>query len=163
MDSRGSICKVTVAWTFTDLDGKNKITVNKIDVQEYGSSSWTNKVPSAVSGTTYQLSGTYSQSSSYYVRLTLTDTVGETTTKIVTLSTEPVMIDFYSRGDGVAIGKVAEASIFDVGMDTKIDNGNMLCLIGSGIWLGDEGQLNGLYISSSGTIYKRENGIDIQL
>lgn len=162
MDSRGSICKTTVAWTYTTLDGRNSITVHKIDVQEYGGQ-WQNMIPSAVSGTTYQLSGTYSQSKSYYIRLTLTDTVGETTTKIITLSTEPVMIDFFNRGDGVAIGKVAEASIFDVGMDTKIDNGTMLCQIDSGIWLGDEGKLNGLYISSSGTIYKRENGIDIQL
>ena len=162
MDSRGSICKTTVAWTYTTLDGQNSIVVNKIDVQEYGGE-WVNMIPSAVSGTTYQLDGTYSQSKSYYIRLTLTDTVGETTTKIITLATEPVMIDFFNRGDGVAIGKVAEASIFDVGMDTKIDNGTMLCQIDSGIWLGDEGRLNGLYISSSGAIYKRENGTDIQL
>lgn len=162
MDSRGSICKTTVAWTYTTLDGQNSIVVNKIDVQEYGGE-WVNMIPSAVSGTTYQLDGTYSQSKSYYIRLTLTDTVGETTTKIITLATEPVMIDFFNRGDGVAIGKVAEASIFDVGMDTKIDNGTMLCQIDSGIWLGDEGRLNGLYISSDGTIYKRENGTDIQL
>lgn len=163
MDNRGNICKSTVAWTYTTLNNNNSILVKKIEVQEYGQSQWETKVSSAVSGTTYQLDGTYSQSSSYYIKLTLTDTVGETTTKIITLSTEPVMIDFFHNGDGVAIGKVAEASIFDVGMNTKIDTGTMMCLIDSGIWLGDQGQLNGLYISSSGTVYKRVNGTDTQL
>lgn len=59
----------------------------------------------------------------YDVLFTVTDTVGSTTTKTITVPTSFVTMDFKAGGTGVAIGKIAtEDNLFDVGVNMRISN-----------------------------------------
>lgn len=68
-------------------------------------------------------SGGFALENTYDVLFTVTDTVGSTATKIITVPTSFVTMDFKAGGTGIAIGKIAtEDDLFDVGVNMRISN-----------------------------------------
>ena len=98
----GTYIKITVTAAATPAE--NSITSLQYATKETTSSSWSAdaNIPSgAVSG--------YSNTTSYDVRLTATDKLGNKAYKYYTVPTQAFTMDFKVGGRGVAFGKVAEA------------------------------------------------------
>ena len=117
-DDQGTRCKVTFSWA-TD---KAAPTIT-ISYRQTTSTNWSDVTLTAknTSGTVEQiLTATFSIDKSYEVKVTVADSVGSSYVTR-TLSSGKFIIDFKAGGDGIAIGKAAENTGFDVYMDTKFE------------------------------------------
>lgn len=132
-DSSGNMNKaqgkyVTVKATFgcTNVDSKNtatcKVKYKAINTSSYSSNTTlTNNTNKILNGG--DSSGGFSLENTYEFVFTVTDTVGSTTTKTITVPTSFVTMDFKAGGTGVAIGKIAtEDNLFDVGVNMRVTN-----------------------------------------
>ena len=121
----GTYVKVTFDWT-TDR------TVTAIYIQHklQTSSTWTSTkvTASGTSGSVSQVigDGNLSTENSYHVRSYVSDSSGDdytTYSSIASIGTIKFPIDVKAGGTGVAIGKVAEKDVFEVGMPAEFPEG----------------------------------------
>ena len=117
-DDQGTICKVIFNWA-TD---KANPTIT-VSYRQTTSSGWNNinLTASGTSGSVSQnLSPAFSIDNSYEIKVTVADDAGSSYATR-TLPSAKFLIDFKAGGDGIAIGKAAENTGFDVYMDTKFE------------------------------------------
>lgn len=121
-DDQGTICNVIFNWA-TD----NPVTAITVSYrQATTNASWSdiNLTASGTSGSVNQsLSPEFKIDNSYEIKVTVTDGDGSSYSSYATrtLPSSKFLIDFRAGGDGIAIGKAAENSGFDVCMDTKFE------------------------------------------
>ena len=121
-DDQGTICKVIFNWA-TDK-AVQKITVSYRQATANANWSDIELTASGTSGSVSQsLSPEFSIDNSYEIKVTVTDGDGSSYSSYATrtLPSSKFLIDFRAGGDGIAIGKAAENSGFDVCMDTKFE------------------------------------------
>ena len=122
-ENNGTYIKVKFEYSnATIVDGK---VTNKVEYKATSNTSWINAGSvSSASGIVFG-GGAISTSSSYDVRLTLSDTIS-TVTQIFTIGTAYAVLDIRKGGKGIAIGKASETDgLFDIGMNLKVKgNGN---------------------------------------
>ena len=122
LDDQGTICNVIFNWA-TD----NPVTAIIVSYrQAITDASWSDVYLPAegTSGSVSQkLSPEFSIENSYEIKVTVTDGDGSSYSSYATrtLPSSKFLIDFRAGGDGIAIGKAAENSGFDVCMDTKFE------------------------------------------
>ena len=122
LDDQGTICNVIFNWA-TD----NPVTAIIVSYrQAITDASWSDVYLPAegTSGSVSQnLSTEFSIENSYEIKVTVTDGDGSSYSSYATrtLPSSKFLIDFRAGGDGIAIGKAAENSGFDVCMDTKFE------------------------------------------
>ena len=122
LDDQGTICNVIFNWA-TD----NPVTAIIVSYrQAITDASWSDVYLPAegTSGSVSQnLSPEFSIEKSYEIKVTVTDGDGLSYSSYATrtLPSAKFLIDFRAGGDGIAIGKAAENSGFDVCMDTKFE------------------------------------------
>ena len=132
-DSSGNMNKsqgkfITVKATFgcSDINSKNTVSCN-VKYKANTATSYSSAT-ALTSGTAKTLNGGdteggFALENTYDVLFTVTDTVGTTTTRTITVPTSFVTMDFKAGGNGVAIGKIAtEENIFDVAFNMKLSN-----------------------------------------
>lgn len=100
---------------YSDCNGKNTIT-QTVMYRESTSSTWST-ASSVTTGTPVILGGSISNSKSYVIRFTITDTFGSST-KDVTISTSGCLLNIRKAKDGLSLGKFAEQSGLDVKWDS---------------------------------------------
>lgn len=114
----GTYVRGLVDYSFSSCSSKNSITTATY-YKKSSATSWTNASTAFSDNTAFTFGGgNLSTESSYDIKYTLTDAF-TTITVIDTVSTASVVMDFKAGGTGVAIGKVAEDSGFDVNMATE--------------------------------------------
>ena len=121
-DDQGKICKVIFNWG-TDKAVQN-ITVSYRQATANANWSDIELTASGTSGSVSQkLSPELSIENSYEIKVTVADGDGSSYSSYATrtLPSAKFLIDFKAGGDGIAIGKAAENSGFDVYMDTKFE------------------------------------------
>ena len=121
-DDQGKICKVIFNWA-TDKAVQN-ITVSYRQATANANWSDIELTASGTSGSVSQkLSPELSIENSYEIKVTVADGDGSSYSSYATrtLPSAKFLIDFKAGGDGIAIGKAAENSGFDVYMDTKFE------------------------------------------
>lgn len=119
---------ITVKATFgcSNINSKNTASCT-VKYKANTASSWSSTT-ALTSGTAKTMNGGnteggFSLENTYDVMFTVTDTVGSTTTKTITVPTSFVTMDFKAGGTGVAIGKIAtQDNLFDVGVNMRISN-----------------------------------------
>lgn len=124
LDDKGTICNVIFNWA-TD----NPVTAITVSYRQATSgANWSDPpftlTASGTSGSVNQnLSPEFSIENSYEIKVTVTDGDGSSYSSYATrtLPSSKFLIDFRAGGDGIAIGKAAENSGFDVCMDTKFE------------------------------------------
>ena len=87
---------------------ENSITSLSFAVKTTSSSTYGSEI--ALTNGTYNISSGYANTSSYDIRLTATDKLGQTSYKYFTIPTAEYTMDFKVGGNGVAFGKVAETA-----------------------------------------------------
>ncbi len=125
--AQGKFITVNASFGCSDVNSKNTASCT-VKYKKNTATSWsstatltnaTNKIMNGGNST----AGGFSLENTYDVMFTVTDTVGSTTTKTITVPTSFVTMDFKAGGTGVAIGKIAtEDNLFDVGLNMKISN-----------------------------------------
>ena len=122
-DDEATTIRIVFNYTAHDVNsaGVNKATV-KIEWKEVSSSSWTtayNAQQSALSGSiTYDLTGK-SSAQSFDIRVTVTDSFGESYQLSRQVGTAEPVMDFKDGGRGIGIGRVATLDdTLDIGWET---------------------------------------------
>lgn len=116
-DEQGTSLSISMNFHISDVGNKNTKSY-AVDLQRNGETAWV----SVLKGSLYSYNSTYvadnvlSIDSSYTLRLRVTDYF-TTSEAIVDVSSGFTLMDFRSTGKGIAIGKVCEKDIFEVGMD----------------------------------------------
>lgn len=151
-DSKGNTIKSLIDWTYTTLSGRNSITLKKLYITPINEEQWVEKISSVSKNVLQTLPGTYSQSQSYQVKFVIEDTVGSHVEKIVAIGTEPVIMDLFHTGEGLAFGKVSEAPGLEISYPTKFQHEKTYGEIGDIIWFGDPGKEYGLKIDDEDVI-----------
>ena len=127
INSQGTYAYVSFSWSCSQLLGTNNVSSIKVEWKLSTSSSWSSKSISASgsenTSSTIIGSGSLSEDGTFNVRITVTDSMGGSTSVTKTLSTAKFPIDLLSGGTGVSIGKAAELSnIFDIALKTRYRN-----------------------------------------
>lgn len=104
-------------YSISSVGGKNSVSSATLSYRKSGVSTWTSYNGTISSGSSTTVSG-FSEESSYEVRLSITDTIGNTTERIVYLGTASVLLDFRAGGKGFSIGKISEKNAFEVDMSS---------------------------------------------
>lgn len=116
-DDQGTSLSISMNFNVSAVGNKNTKSY-AVDLQKNGETTWV----SLLKGSVYSYNSTYvadnvlSIDSSYTLRLRVTDYF-TTSEAIVDISSGFTLMDFRSTGKGLAIGKVSEKDIFEVGMD----------------------------------------------
>lgn len=117
-DNEGTYIKASFEYSNSAIVN-GKVT-NKVEFKATSSSTWTNAGSVTTERGLVFGSNGISTTSSYEVRITLSDTIS-TVTQIFTIPTSFVTMDFKKGGRGIAIGKASETdNLFDVGIDTTV-------------------------------------------
>lgn len=111
---------IKVSFEYSNSAIVNGKVTNKVEYKLTSSSTWTNAGSvSSEKGLIFG-NGGISTTSSYEVRITLSDTLS-TVTQLFTIPTAFVTMDFKKGGRGIAIGKASETdNLFDIGIDTTV-------------------------------------------
>lgn len=122
-DDGGSYVKINVSSTITALNNTNGKSF-KIQYKLHSASTWTDLL-TYNSSYTYTLTNSvqsgYSSSNDYDFKLTAIDSYA-TTSSTIYVPTQKTVLDFYSDGTGVAVGKVAQtANLFEVDLNTTLN------------------------------------------
>ena len=124
--AQGKFLTVKATFGCSNINSKNTASCT-VKYKANTDSSWSSAT-ALTSGTAKTMNGGntnggFSLENTYDVLFTVTDTVGSTTTKTITVPTSFVTMDFKVGGTGVAIGKIAtEDNLFDVGVNMRISN-----------------------------------------
>lgn len=115
----GANTKVTVQgnWSFSSVNNKNAVTAT-VAYKEHSAISYTNST-TITKNTAKVLSQTFEDTKSYDIKLTVTDSVGNSVESTVFIPTKGVLLDFKAGGKGLGIGKISEYESMEVDMDTK--------------------------------------------
>lgn len=122
LSDSGECAKVTFNWA-----SDKTISAIVIEWKEASASSYTGSDPVSASGTsgsvTHYVISEFDTESSYDIRVTVTDSMGSSSSVLMLPSMKFVM-DFLAGGNGAAVGKVAEeAGLFDIGFKTRLQGG----------------------------------------
>jgi len=119
--SSGTYAKVSATYSYTSLGGKNTVS-SKIEYATSGTSSWTNAGAVSSGGSATVGGGAISVENSYQIRLTISDKF-TSTSKIVYINPQFVLLNFKEGGKGIGIGKYATTdNRLEIGMRTDINN-----------------------------------------
>lgn len=141
-ENAGAYARITYAFSIASVGSKN---VNSFALQYLNDSgNWTNLTTgSGYSKDTYDVSKvTFDVNKERQFRIVVTDYFGAWYA-YATMAPTFTLINFSSDGKGIAIGKVAEDNIFDVGMPARFTNGVTInSLNGYSIGTGNESNVN---------------------
>lgn len=119
--SSGTYAKVSATYSYTSLGGKNTVS-SKIEYATSGTSSWTNAGAVSSGSSATVGGGAISVANSYQIRLTISDKFNSTS-KIVYINPQFVLLNFKEGGKGIGIGKYATTdNRLEIGMRTDINN-----------------------------------------
>lgn len=108
---------VSVYSLYSISDANKNNTIKSLSLQyRKTNGSWATYSGALPSGNAVQILG-FAEDSSYEIKLTLTDSVGNTATKTVYIGTAAVLLDFRAGGKGFSIGKISEKDAFEIGMN----------------------------------------------
>lgn len=107
-DEQGTYADIRVVTTYSDLTG-NTLSISSQYYESLHPSTMYSGVNNMISGADYIIGNNTLQANlTYYVRFTITDTVGNTATKDVVVQTAAYAIHVRNGGSGVAFGKASE-------------------------------------------------------
>lgn len=124
-------------WKYSSVSNNNKITAVNLFYKKQSASSWTSRsILSLASTATADSTGLLktqtitnasltdlSESDGYNLKITITDSLGNSATETLLIMSKNVLIDFKAGGTGIAIGKEAEKdSVFQIGNQTEFFN-----------------------------------------
>lgn len=127
MNLQSAHVALAATFEYSDLDGANVLT-QKLEFFDYSDTEYSNPLvtinnPGLVSGQRKYFTNTLSTSIHYVVRLTITDSFGANSRKVVDLNrTGNVVMDFGNQGFGLAIGKLNEEAALEVNFPTVFYN-----------------------------------------
>ncbi len=113
-----TVVRALATWTWTDI-GNNTIT-KSLQYRQSSASSWTNVSGTISSGTTKTLSEIFTDSVSYYLKLTITDSLNNASIVTVYIPTIFVWEHMPPNGQGVAFGKTSETGNFEVNYPMEV-------------------------------------------
>ena len=102
-------------YSISSANKKNAIKTLTLQYRKTGGT-WATYNGALPSGNSVQIVG-FAEDSSYEIKLTLTDSVGNTATKTVYVGTAAVLLDFRAGGKGFSVGKISEKDAFEIGMN----------------------------------------------
>ena len=105
--------KALGSWTYSTVASNNTVTATLKYKQSTGST-WSTASGSITSGTLKTLTEVFTDSVSYNLQLTVTDSIGNSDTRTVFLPTRFVWMHQPVGGNGVAFGKTSETGHFEV-------------------------------------------------
>lgn len=108
-------------WDYDSVNGKNAA-IGKVDYKEGKNGSYTGNPIEVTKGSEVILEDSFDATKSYYFKLIVTDLLEQRDEKEAFISTREVLMDFRAGGKGLSIGKISEADIFEVAMDSQFDN-----------------------------------------
>ena len=118
-DTDVTVVKALGAWTYSTVAGNNSVTP-LLEYKTHTGSTWTTCSGSITSGTEKTLSEIFTDSISYDLRLTVTDSVGTYDQLTIFISTIAVWMHMPVDGAGVAFGKTSETGNFEIGYDLEV-------------------------------------------
>lgn len=104
-------------WDFASVKGKNNVTAT-LFYKKSAETGWKNYGSIANNANT-TLNMEFAEESSYDFKLTVTDTLGRSTSQETAVPTADVLLDFREGGHGLGIGKIAETDSMEVFMEAK--------------------------------------------
>lgn len=113
-----TVVQALATWTWTEI-GNNTIT-KSLQYRQSTASSWTNVSGTISSGTTKTLSEIFTDSASYYLKLTITDSLNNASVVTVYIPTVFVWEHMPPNGLGVAFGKTSETGDFEINYDLEV-------------------------------------------
>lgn len=108
---------VRANWDYASVSGKNSVAVT-LKYKPSSSSGWTTYSGSITKGSDTELSDTFSSTSSYNLKLSVQDALGNTVETEAYIPTMSVLLDFKAGGKGLGIGKIAETDALEVALDS---------------------------------------------
>ena len=108
---------VKASFSYASVNNKNSATLT-LQYKKSSSSSWTTVGSYSSNLNNVTLSPTFSETSSYNFRITVTDSLGNSIQAQTFVSTVGVLMDFRAGGKGLAIGKIAESDSFEIALPT---------------------------------------------
>lgn len=120
-DDNQSQVVIKCNWDYDSINGKNA-TVGKVYYKEGKNGSYTTEPIEVTKGSELILEDIeFDATKSYYFKLIVTDLLEQRDEKEAFISTREVLMDFRAGGKGLSIGKISEADIFEVEMDSKFN------------------------------------------
>ena len=113
-----TIVDALATWTYSNI-GSNTIT-KTFQYRASTASTWTNVVGTINSGTSKQLSEIFTDSVSYYLKLTITDSLNNASIAEVYIPTIFVWMHYPPNGAGVSFGKTSETGDFEINYDLEV-------------------------------------------
>ena len=117
-DAKGTYARMTGAWEYAALNGKNGITAT-YSIQQKGGT--VVPVTSGAAINTYYTASGVSISSTWTITLKLQDTVGNAVTDEMVLLSGAKSMSFKNDGTGIAIGKYAEQAGLEVDWNSSFN------------------------------------------
>ena len=149
-NDEGAYMKITFSATITSLNSKNTATYTvryKVD----GTSTWTNITGTGTSYTSAVIA--CATNSAWNIEVVVSDKL-TSTTKAINLPMAFTLMDFYSTGKGIAVGKVATRDGFDCAMDAWFTG---VTAMPAGMTVGGKTLLNLIY--PVGSIYMSTSNV----
>lgn len=117
-DAKGTYARMTGAWEYATLNGKNAVTAT-FSIQQKGGTA--KNVVSGAAINTYYTASAVSIASTWTITLKLQDTVGNTVTDEIELLSGAKSMSFKNDGTGIAVGKYAELAGFEVDWNSQFN------------------------------------------
>lgn len=108
-------------YSISSVGGKNTIKSVVLTYKRSSSSSWLTSAATISNGGTITLSG-FSESVSYDLQLSVTDTIGNTSQRVIKVGTSAALLDFRAGGKGFSVGKISEKDAFEVEMKSYLND-----------------------------------------
>lgn len=113
---------VKADWTYSSVNGNNVITPT-IYYKKSSSESWSTYNGTISKGVSTTLTTDFEETSSYDIKLVITDSLSGEASSIKSVSTISVLLDFKAGGKGLGIGKIVESdNLLDVAFKAKFNN-----------------------------------------
>lgn len=108
---------VKANWTYSTVNNKNSTTAT-LYYKKATETGWTT-YGTIAKNTSVVLTKEFDEASSYDFKVTVKDTVGNSATSSMFISTASVLLDFRAGGKGLGVGKIAESDSMEVALDAK--------------------------------------------
>lgn len=112
---------VKANWSYSSVNGKNSATAT-LYYKKSTSDTWISYNGEVLQDSSTTLNVEFEEASSYNFKLTVTDSLSNSTSYETSTSTIQVLMDFRAGGKGLGIGKICESNALEVSMQSKFYN-----------------------------------------
>ncbi len=116
-----TLIKLNACWTYSSVNSFNQSSAI-LKYKKTSEDAWTTYSGEITNNEPTLLDETFLEESGYDFMLIVTDSLGNTASSVVKISTLSVLLNFRAGGGGLGVGKIAESDSLEVALPSKFTN-----------------------------------------